>query len=47
MTLRMEVTLKDRFERFAEEDLLDLSDLARKALREYAERRESAERKAS
>lgn len=42
MTLRVEIALKQRFERFAETDGLDLSDIARKALREYADRREAA-----
>jgi predicted transcriptional regulator len=47
MTFRMEITLKDKYERFAQEEELDLSDLARRALREYADRRENAERKVS
>ena len=36
----MEIALKHRFETFADQDRLDLSDIARQALREYADRRE-------
>lgn len=46
MCFRMEVSLKQKFEEFAEQDSVDLAVIARKALREYAERREVAERAA-
>ncbi|MCU1273782.1 MAG: hypothetical protein JWO48_1213 [Bryobacterales bacterium] len=42
MSFRMEVWLKQKFERFAEEDSMDLAVIARLALREYAQRRESS-----
>jgi predicted transcriptional regulator len=46
MSFRMEILLKEKFERFAEEDHVDLAVVARKALREYVDRRE-AEHKAA
>jgi hypothetical protein len=47
MNFRMEVSLKQKYERFAEEEGVDLSDIARKALREYADRREASGREAA
>lgn len=41
MSFRMEVSLKQKYEQFADRDSVDLAVVARKALREYAERRES------
>lgn len=42
MSVRVEIGLKLQFEKFAESEHLEASDIIRKALREYASRQEKA-----